>query len=296
MSSKAPDCVQRFLFEEHDIRGELVSLDNSWEQMIAFQDYPDAVSKQLGELVAATALLSSTLKYEGRLTAQVESSGPLRLMVVQCSDDLRMRGVARFDALDGAFEFGQLTRGGRLIITIDTKSSTQPYQGLVPLSGASLSDSLQQYFERSVQLPARLWLNADSRRASGMLLQRLPEDLKKFSNDDDAWNRVQLLAGTVTTDELANLPNLALLKRLFHEDNLRLFATKPVCFECSCSRDAMSHVLKLLGSEEVTAVLEDQGKVEVTCEFCNRAREFDAIDVATLMGESGQVLSSDRKH
>ena len=295
MTDKDTDVIQRFLFEHHDVRGELVSLDETWRQMIAFHDYPSVVQQQLGELVAATALLASTLKYEGRLTAQVESSGPLRLMVVQCNDNLRMRAVARFDDLNDVTDFSELTRDGRLVITIDNKDRSEPYQGLVPLSGDSLADSLQYYFERSVQLPARMWLQGDETRVVGMLLQKLPEDVRSMQDSDDVWNRVQILADTVTPEELLHLSNESLITRLFHEDSLRLFEPKAVAFQCTCSREAMSQVLRLLGREEIEDLLAEQGKAEITCEFCNRTRSFDVVDVAALM-ESATPINSTTKH
>lgn len=295
MTEKDTDVIQRFLFEHHDIRGELVSLDDTWRQMIAFHDYPPIIQHQLGELVAATALLASTLKFEGRLTAQVESSGPLRLMVVQCNDDLKMRAVARFDELGETVDFSELTQDGRLVITIDNKDRAEPYQGLVPLFGHSLAESLQYYFEHSVQLPARMWLHSDDARVVGMLLQKLPEDDRSMKDTDDVWNRVQILADTVKPNELLNLSNQTLITRLFHEDSLRLFEPKSVAFQCSCTREAMSQVLRMLGKDEVDELLAEQGKAEITCEFCNRSQSFDVVDVAALM-EPAATPGSTTKH
>lgn len=278
MTKKNLDSIQRFSFDDFPVRGEIVSLDSAWRAVLEGQDYPTPVRRQLGELVAATVLLASTLKYEGRLTAQVESDGPLSLMVVQCTHTLAMRGVARFSDLKNAQSFSELTQQGRLVITIDTKDRRQPYQGVVPLVGDSLVHSIEHYFETSVQLPARLWLRSDARSVSGLMLQKMPET-QDHAADEDAWQRVQYLGDTVKQQELAELSSLELIRRLFHEETLRVFNPRPVSFRCSCSKDGMGNVLKLLDATDIEELLEERGFIEVRCEFCNRVRQFDPVDV-----------------
>jgi len=178
---------------------------------------------------------------------------------------------------------------GNLTVTLETDDGSQRYQGIVPLSGQRLGESLQVYFENSEQLPTRLWLHADASSASGMLLQKLPgaeglpgADTVPAADIDDAWRRVQLIGETLTPDELRTLADEEILHRLFNEDDVRLFEPAPVYFRCRCSRERVGSMLQGLGEAETRSVLEERGEVEVRCDFCNRAYLFDAVDVAQL--------------
>jgi molecular chaperone Hsp33 len=241
------------------------------------------VADALGEAMAASVLLAGALKFEGRLSLQLESPGPLRLLLAQCTHRHAIRGVARHDpaAVDLAGATG-LFGSGQLAVTIEQPEGDR-YQGMVPLSGLPLAASLEQYFERSEQLPSRLVLAATPERAAGLLLQRVAvgdEGAREMA--DDAWTRIGLLAATLKPDELLSVPCRELLGRLFPEDDIRLFEGSPVFFQCSCSRERVAGILQALGGEEVTALLAERGDVEVRCEFCNRAWRFDAVDVAGL--------------
>lgn len=274
------DALHRFLFENTAVRGEFVQLDQTWRAVLERHDYPPAVRRVLGELMAAAALLSATLKFSGALIAQVQGNGPLRLLVVECAADLAMRATARWEGeiADDA-GFADLVGDGRFVITLDPGEGKAPYQGIVALEGGDISTVLENYMLRSEQLDTRLFLAADDWIAAGLLLQKLPGVDER---DADAWNRAGQLAATVSDGELRDLPVQTLLRRLFSEEDLRLFDPQPVCFRCSCSAERVAAMLRMVGREEVLAVLAERGEVEVRCEFCNHLYRFDSVDVEQL--------------
>jgi molecular chaperone Hsp33 len=298
------DCLHRFVFEHYPIRGHLVHLDAAWQALIEHREYPAAVRTLLGEAVAATLLLAATVKFEGVLSLQLQGEGPVHLLLAQCTGGLGLRGLARHresaEAAPLAGTIGELIGAGNLTVTLETEGGEQRYQGIVPIRGERLADSLQVYFESSEQLPTRLWLQADERGASGMLLQRLPHDDSRRGSDpaliDDAWRRVQLIGDTLTSEELRTLADVEILHRLFNEDDVRLFEPSPVFFRCRCSRERVAGMLQGLGEEETRAVLAERGEVEVRCDFCNRAYVFDAVDVAQLFNSGVQSDGGGRLH
>jgi len=281
------DLLHRFLFERLPVRGHLVRLDASWRAAIEHHAYPRAVSDALGEAMAACVLMAGSLKFEGRLSLQFEGPGPVRLMLAQCTHRHAIRGVARHGELPaGGAGPGGLFGGGQLAVTIEQAQGGDRYQGVVPLQEGRLSACLEQYFERSEQLPSRLMLAATPDRAAGILLQRVATGAEAAqAQADDEWRRIGLLAATLSPAELLDTPCDALLRRLFGEDDIRLFEGTPVFFQCSCSRERVAGILQALGAGEVQALLEERGDVEVRCEFCNRAWRFDAVDVSGLFSE-----------
>jgi molecular chaperone Hsp33 len=303
------DCLHRFMFEQFPIRGHLVHLDAAWRALIEHREYPAAVRDTLGEAVAASLLLAATVKFEGVLSLQLQGDGPVHLLLAQCTGGLGVRGLARYQedvhtgagAGTGADADGivNLIGAGNLTVTLETDDGTQRYQGIVPVAGRRLAESLQVYFENSEQLPTRLWLHADAFGASGMLLQKLPAAEAPPGADtaavEDAWRRVQLIGETLTPEELHTLADAEILRRLFNEDDVRLFEPAPVYFRCRCSRERVSRMLQGLGHAETRSVLAERGEVEVRCDFCNRAYVFDAVDVEQLFnagvtGDSGSSV------
>ncbi len=278
---KDRDILHRFLFEQFPVRGKLVHLDASWQAVLERHDYPPAVREVLGEAMAATVMLAATLKFDGKLTLQMQGSGPLSLVLVQCSSELALRGLARWrdDVPPGNLE--QMTGGGRLSVTIEMADQRR-YQGIVPLDGAGIAECLQAYFAQSEQMPTRLWLTADDQRAVGMMLQKLPAEHGGEEGDADGWPRVSMLAETLSDQELLRLEDETLLRRLFCEEDVRLFSGLPVSFRCSCTRNKVESVLRMLGRDEISGVIEEKGSVEVCCEFCNKPYTFDPIDVERL--------------
>jgi len=290
------DCLHRFMFEQYPIRGHLVHLDAAWRALIEHRDYPAAIRDTLGEAVAASLLLAATVKFEGVLSLQLQGDGPVHLMLAQCTGGLGVRGLARYregvhtgagtGADADADGIADLIGAGNLTVTLETDDGAQRYQGIVPIAGRRLAESLQVYFENSEQLPTRLWLHADAFGASGLLLQKLPvagaSPGAEAAAVEDAWRRVQLIGETLTPEELQTLADAEILHRLFHEDDVRLFEPAPVYFRCRCSRERVGGMLQGLGEAETRSVLAERGEVEVRCDFCNRAYVFDSVDVAQL--------------
>jgi molecular chaperone Hsp33 len=280
------DCLHRFMFEHYPVRGHLVHLDAAWRALIEHQVYPEAIRDTLGEAVAASVLLAATIKFEGVLSLQLHGEGPVHLMLAQCTSGLGVRGLARFSQQEQSRRMADLMGSGNLTVTLENDDGTQRYQGIVALSENRLADALQLYFENSEQLPTRLWLQADSQGASGMLLQRLPAQKpaagESLASVDDAWRRIQLIGETLTSEELRTLTDAQILHRLFNEDDLRVFEPLPVYFRCRCSRERVIGMLQGLGENETRGVLAERGQVEVRCDFCNRAYSFDAVDVEQM--------------
>jgi molecular chaperone Hsp33 len=297
------DTLHRFMFEHFPIRGHLVHLDASWRALIEHREYPRAIRDLLGEATVASLLLAATVKFDGVLSLQLQGDGPLHLVLAQCNSGLGVRGLARFREGDQpeTSDLMHLIGSGNLTVTLETDTA-QRYQGIVPITGRRLAESLQVYFENSEQLPTRLWLYADGEGACGMLLQKLPAAGSRGRAEarhppdaaaadapavddaaiEDAWRRVQLMGETLTREELHTLEDAQILHRLFNEDDVRLFEPAPVFFRCRCSRERVSGMLQGLGESETRSVLAERGEVEVRCDFCNRAYVFDAVDVAQL--------------
>jgi molecular chaperone Hsp33 len=258
----------------------------------------------LGESVAASLLLAATIKFDGILSLQLQGDGFVHLLLAQCTSGLGVRGLARYQddadsAAAGERRVADLIGAGNLTVTLETDEGAKRYQGIVPITGERLAESLQGYFENSEQLPTRLWLYADAQGASGMLLQRLPGAGATPAGDaevDDAWRRVQLIGDTLTREELRTLTDLEILRRLFNEDDLRLFEPSPVYFRCRCSRERVAGMLQGLGEMETRGVLAERGAVEVRCDFCNRAYVFDAVDVAGLFNAGASSDGGGRVH
>ncbi len=288
------DLLHRFLFEDLAVRGHLVRLDASWRAAIEHQDYPRAISDTLGQAMAASVLMAGSLKFEGRLSLQIEGAGALRLLLAQCTHRHAIRGVARHHGVPAEAQgIAGLCGRGQLAVTIEQEGRVDSYQGVVPLEQPELSDCLEQYFERSEQLPSRLLLASTPERAAGLLLQRIATggtgaQAMQHADADDAWRRIGLLAATLATPELLQLPCRDLLRRVFPEHDIRLFSGTPVWFQCSCSRERVTGILQSLGDEELQALLRERDDVEVRCEFCNRAWRFDAVDIAGLFLEGNR--------
>jgi molecular chaperone Hsp33 len=296
-----PDHVRRFIFERQPVRGHWVHLETAWRELRAHAHYPPAVTELLGEAVAASVLLAATLKFRGTLTFQLQGNGAVRLLVAQCTHDFRLRAVARgetaaFEALaretDRGARFRQLAgTDGRITVTVEAQEKSLRYQGVVPLTGGSLAESLEAYFASSEQLPTRVRLAADDVRAAGMLVQKLPEPEPEPETETEtgepgeaaeAWESARTGIGRLRHAELLRGSVEVLLARGFSGHDLRLFRGAPVHFECRCSEGRVAGLLRALGPEEVRDVLREQGSVTVTCEFCHRPYRFDSIDVEAL--------------
>jgi len=275
-----PDLLHVFLFEHIAVRGAMVQLDETWRHIRSMRSYPLAVENLLGESIVAAALLASTLKSESsNLLLQMQGDGPLRLLVAECTSDLGLRCTARFDDSVGSGALNELMGNGRCAITVGALDEARRYQGVVPLDRPTLAGALEDYMARSEQLDTRIVLFADDQTASGLLLQRVPG---RTDADSDDWNRAVHLGSTVSADELRLLAPAMLLRRLFPEDDVRLFDGRALRYRCSCSRERVCGMLKSLGRTEVEQVIAERGKVDVTCEFCGCSYSFEAADCLSL--------------
>lgn len=281
--------MRRFLFENEPLRGHWVRLEESWAAARLHQDHPPAVMRLLGEAMAAASLLAAALKFRGTLTLQVTGAGRLALLIAQATHEQTLRAVAQLRdeemlGLDDSFR--SLVGDGQLVVTVDTGDRTPPWQGIVPLSGDCLAACLESYFEGSEQLPTRIVLAADENRAAGLLLQKLPaadpQGEAEAGRLRDLWDEASLLLGTVRPRELLQTEPQLLLQQLFGAHDLRLFEPARVRFQCRCDEQRVNSLLQSLGEAEVRSVLEEQGMVTVTCEFCQRPYRYDAVDVEQL--------------
>jgi len=267
------DYVQRFIFENLDIRGRLVCLTQSWQKMAAGRGYPAAIAELLGHSIALTTMLAANQKDAGRITLQVQGSGPVKLLVADCSADLKIRGMAQHQGADPSI--GE----GRLALTFENLASGQIYQSMVPLEGRTMAEIFANYLERSEQRVSFLRLHANGEAVCGMLLEKLPG---ADARDPDGWNRVGHLAGTLQLAETVNAQPYGLLVKLFPEELLRVFPIDPVTYHCPFDVEKVERVLRGLGREEVESILAEKGEVVIKNEMCNHEYRFDRAAVETL--------------
>jgi molecular chaperone Hsp33 len=296
------DRLLKFLFKAAPVRGGLVRVEDAWRQMVVLHDFPPVVTRLLGEMLAAGTLLATNIKFNGALVMQVHGDGPVKLLVVECLPDLAIRATAKIAEGSAIADDATMrdlinrTGRGRFAITLDPRDpmpGQQPYQGIVPLDGDSMAEVLQSYMRQSEQLDTRLWLAADDHACAGLLLQSLPaEGGKPAVTDADAWDRAVMLAQTITGDELLKLPPEDVLRRLFWQESLEHYPALIPHFACTCSRERIGRMLVSLGREEVDSIIDEQGTVTVTCDFCSRQYRFDAVDAARLF-HSGDTAEAD---
>ena len=287
--------VRRFLFEGLDIRGAVVHLGDAWQQMQAGRDYQPTVAQLLGESAAVTALIAAQLKQPGRLTLQLRGNGPVQLLVMDCTERLEMRGMARSNPVVLPAPVPDLLGahlGGRLMMSLDLPTARQPYQSFVPMVGDSMSAIFEHYLEQSEQQPSRLFVSAGPRAAACLFLQKMPDaDLR----DPDGWHRVTQLAATVKTAELLELDAESLLGRLFHEEisqrGIRIYDPQPVVYHCPEDWDKVRDMIRGIGRADAETILAEHGKIVIRDDICNREYSFSAADVAALFQDhSGPTL------
>lgn len=283
---KEQDQLYRYLFEHHQVRGELVQLDQTFRHMVAAQEYPAPVRQLLGELLVATSLLTATLKFEGSITVQLQGNGPVSLAVINGDHQQQLRGVARWQGeLPANPDLKALVGDGHLVITI-APDEGERYQGIVSLESDSLASSLESYFAQSEQLATRIWIRtggtAAEPLAAGMLLQALPASSEQHA---DEFDHLSKLTDTIKDEELFTLPAEEILYRLYHEEEVRLFAPQAIQFRCTCSRERCEQALLQVGQSEVEAMIHEQGQIDMHCDYCGSHYQFDAIDVQALFAE-----------
>jgi len=284
------DAVHPFLLEDLDIRGALVQLGPSWAAMTGRRSYAAPVRDLLGELAAVTALIGSKLKTPGRLSFQLQGHGPVSMLVMDCNEQLQLRGMAKSeltaDAETSVASVGELLGDGRLVLTLQPETAQTPYQSVVPITGNTLAAIFEHYLEQSEQQPARLWLAATADTACGLFLQKLPNaDVR----DPDGWNRIGQLAATARPEELA-LPPETLLTRLFGEESVRLFAPRPAAWHCPRDEEKVRNMLLSLGREEVEAMLADAEMIAIEDEICGHEYRYGPEIVDELFPPDGRLL------
>lgn len=294
-ASTVTDGIQRFTFDDLDIRGELAHLDRTWQDVVTAHDYPLPVQQLLGELLTATALLANIIKIDGTLTVQASGDGPLAVLMAECQDRETLRGIARIredrGPIDGAPPPPGVSMGtellGRGLLTITIRpAGGEPYQGIVPLSGATIAEAVEGYFAQSEQIPTRIWLSASEGRAAGLLIQALPPELTRRSRSasqrEEDFTRLSLLADTVGAAELRDTANELLLTRLFHEERVLVQPPAPVAFRCTCNRDRTREALRAMAREELEEIVATEGRITMDCQFCHEVYAFDGIDLEIL--------------
>ncbi len=290
------DTVRRFLVDEQPVRGHWVHLGDAWRALRANGEYPPAVRALLGEAVAASVLLAATLKFRGRLTLQMQGHGAVSLLVAQCTHEFGVRAVAHYDetlaaAIGEERSAGETFRalvgeGGRFTVTIEADERNLRYQGIVPLAGESLAQSLEAYFSASEQLPTCVQLAADDARCAGLLVQKLPQS-EASAGAEALWQSVLHGMQRLTPGTLLDASVESVLGTVLPEHDVRLFGGSTVMFECRCGEGRVTSLLRALGAEEVREILAEEGAVTVTCEFCRRPYRFDAQAVEALFTDSG---------
>ncbi len=271
--------VQRFLLEDLDIRGAIVRLTDVWQAMQAGRSYPPAVARLLGEMSAVSAVIAGNLKQPGRLTFQISGHGPVSLLVIDCAETLNLRGYAKSDSAPASGTLTELVGDGRLQLSLDIEALEQPYQSLVPLEGDSIGEVFEHYLAQSEQQPAGLWLACNAGAAVALFVQKLPGADTK---DLDGWSRVQQLAHTVRDDELLGLDAAEILRRLFAEENVRLFDARPITHDWPADPEKVAGMLRALGEDEVRTILAEHGEIVVHDDLSNHTYRFDAADVDAL--------------
>jgi molecular chaperone Hsp33 len=300
----AQDQLLRFNFDQLDIRGELVYLNNSWIEVLNRFDYPPNVQKQLGAALAALVLLSATIKYDGNMILQVQGDGPLTKVVVQVTHNGEVRGLARWEGLVPDGTLAEVFGNGHILISV-IKDVGERYQSIVALEGLTLADALNVYFLQSEQLPSTFQLLVTPGCVAGFFLQLLPDSrttreqlvaegadhtMTGLQDREEDWNRINILASTLEVSELLNLPPTQLLTRLFHEEQVSVHLPKPLRFSCTCSREKVENTLITLGLAEVEDILQVEGKVEVDCEFCQQRFVFNRHEVSLLFAPPGAAI------
>lgn len=289
------DELKKYLLSDHSTRIQTVRLDQAWKTGLAHQHYPACVQALLGELVAASILLTSNIKFDGALVLQLQGDGPIALVVVECTTDLSIRATVSVREghdipADGTLQTLLNTQGtGRFVVTLDPSgqnSDLKPYQGIIPMEGHSVAQVLERYMRDSEQLDTRLWLASDAEHVAGLLLQRLPaqggHEGATAEQQAETWTRVGHLASTLKHEELLALDSDTLVRRLFWEEALMTFEPQSVRWYCPCSRDRVAGMLQALGREEVEDILSEREKIDILCNFCGKPYQFDAVDCASL--------------
>ena len=288
-----PDTLDRFLFEQRKVRGELVRLESSFQEILASYHYPPIIQALMGELMAAASLLTATLKFEGEVALQIQSDGPVKYAVINGTHDQKLRGVARWDEEQALpTSFSELFTKGYLAITL-APDEGERYQGIVALDKPTLAECLEEYFIQSEQLLTKVSLfTSQADKAGGMLLQVVPETSETSqAQDNPDFEHLSHLMKTLKPEELFELPAQDILHRLYHEEEVRLFDPQAVVFSCDCSKERSANALRNVDKDELLSIVAEEGSIKMNCQFCHQEYSFDSIDVESIHSEHAQLQS-----
>tara|TARA_R110002124_G_scaffold134049_3_gene296676 strand:+ start:346 stop:1203 length:858 start_codon:yes stop_codon:yes gene_type:complete len=268
------DILNRYLFDNLHARGELVNLSQTFQEIVAPHNYPSGVKNLLGELVAATCLLTATLKFEGEIAVQLQGDGPIGYMAVNGNNLQEMRGIARMTSETNATVLKDLIGKGNMVITIRPKNG-EPYQGVVALEEETLAQCLAHYFEVSEQIPTKIWLFTDesTSQIAGTLIQLLPDAGDKAQQQADFEHLCQL-TNTIKSDEIFSVDSQELLYRLYHQEEVRLFEPQAISYKCSCSEEKCLNAISQIEPSELDNIIVEQGSVSMTCDYCLTTYQF----------------------
>jgi len=282
------NAVQRFLFKELNIRGQHIQLQESWQAMLKDRHYPEVIVKLLGELTAMSVLMANGMKHEGRVTMQVQGSGPISLLVVDVTHDLKIRGVAKTNQdITDQTSMDELLGDGQILMTLENTQTQHHYQSYVPRDGDSIAACFETYLSQSEQLPSKIWLAAKENSLGGVMIQKMSET---DGYDEDGWERILHLTTTVKDEELTQLSAEALLHILFHEETLEMFESEEVVYECPEDNERVYNMLRSLGEAEVRKILEEQGEIVIHNEMCNFHLRLNEDDVTALFAEEPTTI------
>ncbi|MDQ2993353.1 MAG: Hsp33 family molecular chaperone HslO [Pseudomonadota bacterium] len=277
------DYAQRFIFQNSAIRGEIVRLERSLHTISQQREYPSSVLKFLGETLVANVLLTTTLKFEGQITMQMQHDGPLQMLVAKCNHHLQIRGVAQWDETCSDQQLQNSFKHGKLVITLQQNDRVDFYQSVVAINNQPIAQVMEHYFVQSEQLPTRLWLASNANVTVGLLVQQIGQEESDREASESCWEEVIMLTSTITENELLNLDNETLLHRLYHEHEVRLFNPKPVTFHCGCNITKMQGAILVMGREEALKLLNEFKNVSVKCEYCNNEYTFTEAEVLDIL-------------
>lgn len=280
------DILNRYLFDNLHARGELVNLSQTFQEIVAPHNYPSGVKNLLGELIAATCLLTATLKFEGEIAVQLQGDGPIGYMAVNGNNLQEMRGIARMSSETDATSLQDLIGKGNMVITIRPKNG-EPYQGVVALEEETLAECLAHYFEVSEQIPTKIWLFTDENTSqiAGTLIQLLPDAGDKAQQEAD-FDHLCQLTNTIKSDEIFSVDSQELLYRLYHQEEVRLFEPQAISYKCSCSEEKCLNAISQIEPSELDNIIVEQGSVSMTCDYCLTTYQFKRPQLEQFINDS----------
>lgn len=280
------NAIRRFIFQQLNIRGQHLKVDLAWQEMIADRHYPTALVKVLGELTAVTIMLANGLKHPGKVTIQIQGKGPVNLLVVEATQELKIRGVAKTnETITNQQTLDELLGDGQILVTMENTQTNHHFQSYVPREVNDIADSFEVFLSQSEQQPSKLWLAADESSIGGIMIQKMPST---DEHDIDGWSRILTLSQTLTSDEICSLNSQELLHRLFHEETIELFEEQQIAYHCPKDLNRIEKMLLSLGEEEARQILAEHGEIVVHNEMCNFHSRLTEADVNRIFGHTLQ--------